>query len=112
MVLKGLPLNFKPFTTVITQKKTLTFSKFKVCLRSYEETERMCYSPDESDNILEMKTTFKKINPRNKLGVSIHSHYDYKSTNHNYDNYQKPQHSREDYKIPPPREDKYYLLHL
>ena len=37
MVLKGLPLNFKPFTTVITQKKkTLTFSKFKVCFKSYE----------------------------------------------------------------------------
>ena len=40
MVLKGFPLNFKPFTTVITQKKKiLTFSEFKVCLRSYEETE-------------------------------------------------------------------------
>ena len=42
MVLKGLPPNFKPFTTVTTQKKkTLTFSEFKVCLGSYEETERM-----------------------------------------------------------------------
>ena len=30
MVLNELPLNFKPFTTVITQKKTLTFSEFKV----------------------------------------------------------------------------------
>ena len=39
MVLKGLPPNFKPFTTVINpKKKTLTFSEFKVCLRSYEET--------------------------------------------------------------------------
>ena len=44
MVLKGWPPNFKPFTTVITQKKkTLTFSEFKLCLRSYEETERTCY---------------------------------------------------------------------
>ena len=44
MVLKGLPPNFKPSTTVITQKKKiLTFSEFKVCLRSYEETQRMCY---------------------------------------------------------------------
>ena len=25
------------------KKKTLTFSEFKVCLRSYEETEHMCY---------------------------------------------------------------------
>ena len=96
MVLKGLPLNFKHFIMVITQKKkTLTFSEFKVCLRSYEETEHMCYPIplDESNNILQMKTTFKKINPRNKLRVSTHSCYDYKSTNHNYNNYQKSQHS-------------------
>ena len=60
MVLKGLPTNFKPFTTVITQeKKTLTFSEFRVCLRSYEETEHMCYPPDESNNILQIKITFK-----------------------------------------------------
>ena len=45
MTLKGLPQNLKPFTMVITQKKTLTFSEFKVCLRSYEETECMCSSP-------------------------------------------------------------------
>ena len=46
MVHKGLPPNFKPFITVITQKKkTLTFSEFKECLRSYEETERMCLPP-------------------------------------------------------------------
>ena len=102
MVLKGLPPNLRLFTTVITQKKkTLTFPEFKVCSRNYEETERMCYLPDESNNILEMKTTFKNINPRNKLGVSTHSRYNYKSTNHNYNNYQKPQHCRKDYKIPP-----------
>ena len=102
MVLKGLPWNLKPFTTVIIQKKkTSTFSEFKVCLRSYDETECMCYPSDESNNILQMKTTFKKTNPRNKPWVSMHSCYDYKSTNYNYNNYQKPQHSREDYKIPP-----------
>ena len=71
----------------------------------------MCYSPDESNNILQMKTTFGEINPRNKPGVSMHSGYDYK-LNYNYNNYQKPQHSREDYKIPASPEDKYYLLHL
>ena len=44
MILKGLPPDFKPFTMVITQeKKTLAFSEFKVCLRSYEETEHMCH---------------------------------------------------------------------
>ena len=60
MVLKGLPLNFKLFTTVITQKKkTLTFSEFKVCLRSYEETDHVFPPPDESHK-LQMKTTFKR----------------------------------------------------
>ena len=44
MVLKGLPPNLKLFTTVIIQKKkTLTFSEFKGCLRSYEETVCTCY---------------------------------------------------------------------
>ena len=102
MTLKGLLSNFKPFMTVITQKKkTLTFSEFKLCLRSYEETEHMCSSPDESNYILQMKTTLGKINPRNKPGVTMYSRYDYKSTNYNYNNYQKPQHSRADYKISP-----------
>ena len=101
MVLIGLPPYFKPFTTVITQKKKnfFFFSEFKVCLRSYEETERICYSPDKSNNILQMKTTFKRAKPRNKLRVSTHSHYDYKSTNYNYNNCQKHQHSSKDYSI-------------
>ena len=61
MVLKALLPNFKPFAIVITQKKkTLTFSEFKVCLRSYEDTEHVCYPSDESNNILQMKTTFKR----------------------------------------------------
>ena len=98
MALKGSPPNFKLFTTVIIQKKTLTFSEFKVCLRIYEETEHMCYPQDESNNILQMKTTFKKAKPRNKLQVSTHSH-DYKSTNYYYNNYQKPQHNSKDYNI-------------
>ena len=81
MILRGLPPNFKPFTTVISQKKkVLTFSEFKVCVRSYEETEHMCSSPDKSNKILQKKTTFGKINTRNKPGVSMHSCYDYKST--------------------------------
>ena len=88
MVLKGLPLNFKPFTMVIIQKRKIFFwicsmfklwKKWSVCVTP---------PPDESNNVLQMKTTFKKINPRNKLWVNTHSHYDYKSTN--YNNYQKP----------------------
>ena len=57
--------------------------------------------PDESNNILQMKTTFKKISPRNKPGISIHSHCDYKSTNYYYNNYQKSWPSREDDKFSP-----------
>ena len=49
----------------------------------------MCYSPEESNNILQMKTSFKKINPKNELGVSTHSRYDLKSRNYNNNNYQK-----------------------
>ena len=42
MVLKGLPREFKPFTTVVTQKeKATTFSEFKVALRNYEDTEKL-----------------------------------------------------------------------
>ena len=58
IVLKGLSPNFKLFTMVITQKKTLTVSESNVFLRSYEEREYMCYPPDESNYILQMKTTF------------------------------------------------------
>ena len=54
-----------------------------------------------------MNTTFKMINPRNKLGVSNQSRQDYKWTNYNHNNYLKPQHSRKDSPI---RENKYYLL--
>ena len=50
MVLKGFLSNFKPFATVITQKKrSWTFSKFKVCLRSYEDTDWICYPSNESN---------------------------------------------------------------
>ena len=31
-----------------------------------------------------MKTTFKKVNPGNKLGVSTNSCYDYESTIYDY----------------------------
>ena len=69
--------------------------------KSYEETEHMCYLLDESNNILKMKTTFKKAKLRNELGVSTHSRYN-KATNYNCNNYQKPQHSSKDYNIFPP----------
>ena len=40
MILKGLPLEYKTFCTVITQRKeAMTFKEFKIALRSCEETE-------------------------------------------------------------------------
>ena len=87
MILKGLPPNFKHFTTYISKKKTLTFSEFKVCLRCYVETRRVCYPPEYSNDILQIKTTFKKINARNKLWVSTHYRYDYRSINFDYNIY-------------------------
>ena len=49
------------------------------------------------------ENSIEKIKPQNKLGVSAHSCYDCKSTNHNYYNYQKPQHCSKDYNISRPR---------
>ena len=103
MVLKGLYPNFKPFITVITQKKkTLTFSEFKVCLKRYEETESMPYPPNESNNILQMKTIFKKINQMNKP-----SRYGNTLTNDNYKNYQIPRLIEKTIKVTAPREDNF-----
>lgn len=42
MILKGLPPEFKTFATVVTQRDTeLSFSEFKVALRSFEESEKV-----------------------------------------------------------------------
>ena len=49
MVIKGLPVEYKPFNTVITQKKEqVSFTEFKVALRSYEETIKSC-EPNADD---------------------------------------------------------------
>lgn len=62
MVLKGLPATFKPFTTVITQKdKNLTFTEFKIALRSYEETEKMRNPPNQGNNVMQLRRSFKKF---------------------------------------------------
>jgi len=43
MVIKGLPVEYEPFNTVITQKKEqVLFTEFKAALRSYEETAKSC----------------------------------------------------------------------
>ena len=61
MVLKGLPLEFKPFSTVVTQKDTdQKFCEFKVALRSFEETEKAyCEEPKDSVMKLSKKSGFK-----------------------------------------------------
>ena len=56
MVLKGLPVEFKPFTTVITQKeKPLTFAEFKVALRNFEDTEKVSES-DVNSSVLKVNS--------------------------------------------------------
>lgn len=52
MVLKGLPSEFKPFSTVVNQKdKDKKLSEFKVALRSFEETEK-AYCEEPKDSVL------------------------------------------------------------
>ena len=53
MVLKGLPRNYKTFSTVIIQReKQMTFSDFKTALRNYEESEKSCNSTDSKGNVM------------------------------------------------------------
>ena len=50
MILKGLPIEFKMFRAVIGQKKTLTFSEFKVELRTFEESEKPYKKCEDDDS--------------------------------------------------------------
>ena len=62
MILKGLPLDYKTFCTVITQRKeAMTFKEFKIALRSCEETEKhqLLKNKDE-DSIMLAKQDDKK----------------------------------------------------
>src|SRR6218665_3569940 len=53
MILKGLPLAYKTFCTVTTQKdKDHTFAEFKVALRSFEETKKQNCSRDRDDTVM------------------------------------------------------------
>jgi len=61
MILKGLPDDYKAFTTVITQKREeLKFSDFKLSLRSYEESEKSRAAHSGNDNDSVMKTKYNK----------------------------------------------------
>ena len=59
MVLKGLPRNYKTFSTVVIQReKQMTFSEFKTALRNYEEKEKSYNSHDNQDNVMFSKQRF------------------------------------------------------
>ena len=60
-VLKGLPENFKTFSTVITQREAqIPFTDFKTALRNCEETEKSCKRTIETgDNVMVMKQKFQ-----------------------------------------------------
>ena len=57
MVLKGLPADYKPFATVVTQSpSTTTFQEFKVCLRNYKETHKAyCQDSNSETAILNLQ---------------------------------------------------------
>lgn len=62
MILKGLPDDFKAFSTVVTQKKEdMNFKNFKSSLRSYEESEKCrLASSANDDRVMQMKSSAYK----------------------------------------------------
>ncbi|CAL4095811.1 unnamed protein product, partial [Meganyctiphanes norvegica] len=61
MVLKGLPQEYKTFSTVVTQKDAMSFKDFKISLRSCEETEKGQNSSQKSeDSVIYAKQEEKK----------------------------------------------------
>ena len=60
VVLKGLPVSYKTFATVVIQReKPITFSEFKIQLRNYEENEKSCHPTDDKDNVMFVKPQMK-----------------------------------------------------
>jgi hypothetical protein len=55
IVLKELPVEYKPFVVVTTRSEKEMFADFKVALRSFEDTEKWCSVDKESDSVA-MKT--------------------------------------------------------
>ena len=56
MIIKGLPsTEYKPFSTVVTQKdKELSFSEFKVSLRSFGETQKLSTESTKEESIMKV----------------------------------------------------------
>lgn len=72
MVIKGLPVEYKPFNTVITQKKEqVSFTEFKVALRSYEETVKYC--DPSTDDRSSSSVMFQRDIPRRFPDVKCYS---------------------------------------
>lgn len=70
MVLKGLPISYKPFVVVTTQsEKQLTFADFKVALRSFEDTEKSC--TENNDDYVVMRAAGNSINSEPQIKKSI-----------------------------------------
>ena len=73
MILKGLPLDYKTFTTVVTQRDTpMNFTEFKVALRNFEENEK-CIMKCEQDNVMKLKT--KDNSKKTCFGCGKFGHY-------------------------------------
>ena len=68
MIIKGLPEEYKTFSTVISQRDNVTFSDFKSSLRSFEETEKA--KIPNSSNI--MAANFKKTLKCYSCGMEGH----------------------------------------
>ena len=61
MTLKGLPNEYKPFVTVVTQYETaFTFQKYKQSLRNFEEMEKTRANRQSDDNsVMKITHNFK-----------------------------------------------------
>jgi hypothetical protein len=69
MAIKGLPKEFRPFTTVITQReKAPSFQEFKVALRNFEEMEKIT-STEEGNNV--MKVNYVNTKPPVTSNASV-----------------------------------------
>ena len=73
MILKGLPQDYKTFTTVVTQRDTpMNFTEFKVAIRNFEENEK-CNQKCDQDNVMKFKT--KDNTSKSCFNCGKHGHY-------------------------------------
>ena len=70
--MKGLPNEYKPFVVVTTQSdKVLTFPKFKIALRSYEENGKANSGESKSNSIMKLNFGRRENNSSNNTGKII-----------------------------------------